>query len=170
MEPPFFPVPFGVMKAEFDFVVADPKKRSIGSVEVIPIRSSHPNGGYGFKFIEEGKTFVFIPDNELDFQHKGGLTKEAYVEFSKGADLLMHDAQYTDEEYPSTIGWGHTKLSSVIELGVRAGVGRLALFHHDPAHTDDDMDGLVAGCREGIERANSQVECFAAKEDMEITL
>jgi phosphoribosyl 1,2-cyclic phosphodiesterase len=169
MEPPFFPVPFKAMKAEFDFTDADPKTTSIGSAEIIPIRLSHPGGGYGFKLVEGNRAFVFLPDNELDLAYEHGMTKEEYVDFCKGAALLMHDAQYTDNEYESAkVGWGHTKLSSAVELGIRAEVQRLGLFHHDPDHTDDDIDGFVAVCREQIARAGSQVECFGTKEGMEI--
>ena len=169
MGPPFFPVPLEAMKAEFDFTDADPKRTSIGSAEIIPIRLNHPNGGHGFKLIEDNKAFVFLPDNELDLAYEHRMTKEAYVDFCRRAALLIHDAQYTDDEYESTkVGWGHTKLSSAVELGIRAEVQRLGLFHHDPDHTDDDIDGFVALCREQIAQAGSKVECFGTKEGMEI--
>lgn len=166
MEPPYFPVPFGAMKAEFDFTAGDPKKRSISSAEIIPIRLNHPNGGYGFKIIEAGRAFVFLSDNELDFEHEGGVSREEYIDFCKSASLLLHDAQYTDEEYSSKKGWGHTKLSSVTELSIQAEVERFGLFHHDPERTDDHMDALVALCQERITQANGKIECFGVKEGM----
>jgi phosphoribosyl 1,2-cyclic phosphodiesterase len=171
MEPPFFPVPFRVMKAQFDFTAADPEKTTVGSAQVIPIRLNHPNGGYGFKIVEEGRAFVFLPDNELDFDHKRRMTSDDYVNFCRGATLLMHDAQYTDEEYESArVSWGHTKLSSAVKLGADAGVGRLGLFHHDPERSDDEMDELVAICREQIAQAGSRLDCFGVQERMEIVL
>ena len=166
MQPPYFPVPFDVMKAKFDFAAGDPKKRSIGSAEIVPIRLSHPNGGYGFKIIEAGRAFVFLSDNELDFEHEGGMTRDEYIDFSKGASLLLHDAQYTDEEYRSKKGWGHTKLSSAIELSIKAEVERFGLLHHDPERTDDHMDALVALSQERITQANRKIECFGVKEGM----
>jgi phosphoribosyl 1,2-cyclic phosphodiesterase len=170
MEAPYFPVPFEAMKAEFDFTTEDPKRQTVGSAEIVPIRLNHPNGGYGFKIIEEGNAFVFLPDNELDFEHKGGMTKDEYVDFCRGARLLMHDAQYTDEEYRSTRGWGHSRFSSVTELSIKAGVQRFGLFHHDPEHTDDDIDGFVTLCQEKVSQANSEVECFGVKEGLEMTV
>jgi phosphoribosyl 1,2-cyclic phosphodiesterase len=171
MGPPFFPVPFKAMKAKFLFTDADPRRTSIGSAQIIPVRLNHPGGGYGFKLIEGNKAFVFLPDNELDLAYEHGRTKKEYVDFCRGAALLMHDAQYTDDEYESTkVGWGHTKLSSAVELGIRAEVQRLGLFHHDPNHTDEDMDRFVDLCREQIAQAGSKVECFGSKEDMEIIL
>jgi phosphoribosyl 1,2-cyclic phosphodiesterase len=168
MKPPYFPVPFDVMNAEFDFTHGDPKRRVISSAEIIPIRLSHPNGGYGFKIIEYGRAFVFLTDNELDFKHEGGLAKEEYINFCMDADLLIHDAQYTEEEYRATKGWGHTTFSSAIELSIKAGVKRFGLFHHDPEHTDDDIDGFVALCQKKIAQANSRIECFGVREEMEI--
>ena len=71
----------------------------IGPVHVTPILLSHPNQGIGYKFVEEKKSFVFLTDNELAFKHPGGLDFSAYVEFANEADLLIHDAEYTREEY-----------------------------------------------------------------------
>jgi phosphoribosyl 1,2-cyclic phosphodiesterase len=171
MEPPFFPVPFEAMRAEFDFSPGDPKRMVIGSANIIPIRLNHPGGGYGFKIVEDDRAFVFLPDNELDLKYEHGMTKQGYGDFCRGADLLMHDAQYTDEEYESAkVGWGHTKLSSVVKLGVEAGVGRLGLFHHDPGRTDDEMDGCVAWCRERVVQTDSGVDCFGVQEGMGIAL
>lgn len=170
MQPPYFPVKFEVMKAEFDFTHGDPPRRYIGSVEIIPIRLNHPDGGYGFKFIEEGKTFVFLTDNELDFQHEGGMTVDDYIDFSKDADLLIHDAQYTDDEYKFTKGWGHTTFISATNFSIKANVKRFGIFHHDPDHTDDDMDKFVIPCQKKIMQANSKIECFGIKEEMEIEI
>jgi phosphoribosyl 1,2-cyclic phosphodiesterase len=168
MEAPYFPVPFDAMNAEFDFTSGNPDGIYIGSAEIIPIPLSHPNGGRGFKIIEEGRTFVFLTDNELDFKHESGMTQDEYISFSKGANLLIHDAQYTEEEYRSTKGWGHTTFSSATELSIKADVKRFGLFHHDPEHTDDDMDEFVASCQRKITQANSKVECFGVREGMEI--
>ena len=170
MEPPFFPVPFGMLKAQFDFTFGNPLERVIGSARVIPIPLNHPNGGYGFKIIESDKVFVFLPDNELDFVHGENMTKEVYVDYCKDATLLIHDTQYSDKEYETTRGWGHTKLSSIIELGVKAGIQQLGLFHHDPDRTDEQMDGFVTSARAKIAQAKSEVDCFGVKEKMEIVL
>lgn len=168
MEPPYFPVPFGTLKAEFDFTFGTPPERTVGSAKIMPIPLNHPNGGYGFKIIEAGKTFIFLPDNELDFAHSDNMTKDTYVDYCKAATLLIHDTQYTDEEYETTRGWGHTKLSSIIELGVKAGVQQLGLFHHDPNRADDQMDAFVASAQAKIAQTKSPMACFGVKEGMEI--
>ncbi len=175
MEAPYFPVDLGEMKATFnrgchcDRLVCDHMlpgvHRSVGC-HSIPL--NHPNGGFGFKFIEKGKTFVFLTDNEIRFRHEGGLSRDEYVNACRGADLLFHDAQYTEEEYHKTTGWGHSTYMDAVDLAIDSGAKRLGLFHHDPDRTDDDLDRHVAWCRERIAKAGSAVECFACADGMEI--
>ena len=99
MGAPFFPVPFGAMKARFDFAAATSKRSRIGAAEIELIPLSHPGGGYGLKLIDHGRGFVFLTDNELGYAHEGGLSEEDYVRFCESSDLLIHDAQYTEQEY-----------------------------------------------------------------------
>ena len=174
MEAPYFPIDFNLLKAKFDFRCERPNMEPgncrLDELEVCPVLLNHPNGGYGYKFTERGKALVFLTDNELSFQHQGGLNREQYAEFCRGVDLLFHDAQYTDEEYRITRGWGHSTYSDTTDLAIEAGVKCLGLFHHDPDHTDDDLDRQVEFCQERIRLAGSAVECFAAAEGMVIEL
>jgi phosphoribosyl 1,2-cyclic phosphodiesterase len=174
MKAPFFPVDFKFLRAQFDFRCerphGEPGHCRLDGLEVCPVALSHPNGGYGYKFMEQGKTFVYLTDNELRFQHEGGLNREQYVEFCRGADLLFHDAQYTEEEYELTRGWGHSTFADATDLAIEAGVNRLGLFHHDPNRTDDDLDRQVEFCRERIRLAGSAMECLATAEGMLIEL
>ena len=170
MEPPYFPVDFNRIQATLDFSAGDQEKREIGMAEILPVPLSHPNGGYGFKVVEAGKSFVFIPDNELDVRIADGLTIQGYVNFCTDADLTFHDSQYTDEEYELKRGWGHSQISSVLELGKRAGIKKLALFHHDPQRSDEELDNLVAYCRNNLKESGKAVNCFGAMEGMEIDI
>jgi phosphoribosyl 1,2-cyclic phosphodiesterase len=168
MEPPFFPVAFSNLNANFNFRCEYLKKESgycpLGSLQCHAFPLNHPNGGYGFKYVEHGKTFIFLTDNELGFQHRGGLTRARYIELCRGADLLLHDAQYTDEEYQRTRGWGHSTYRDATDLAIDAGVKRLGLFHHDPDRSDDELDRQSDLCRQHIQEAGSPVECFACSE------
>ena len=170
MTAPYFPVDFSVMKASFSFGYECPDMGSVGLIDFIPIPLSHPNGGYGFRFVKQGRNFVFLTDNELDFQHSGGRTRKEYVDFCRNADLLVHDAQYTDEEYRSTRGWGHTTYASATRLAIDARVKKFVLFHHDPDRTDDDLDRQVKYCQDIIGKVGASTECLAASEGMEIIL
>ncbi len=174
MEAPYFPVDFNLLRAKFDFQCQRPNMEPgnchLDGLEVCPVPLSHPNGGYGYKFIEGDKTLVFLTDNELDFPHEGGLSRGQYIEFCRGADLLLHDAQFTEEEYKFTRGWGHSTIGQATDLAIEASVKSLGLFHHDPDHTDDEISRQVEFCRERIHRKASTVECFATAEGMEIDL
>lgn len=174
MEAPYFPVDFNLLKAKFDFHCQRPKMEPghchLDGLEVCPVALNHPNGGYGYKFMEGDKTFVFLTDNELGFQHQGGLSRGQYVEICRGADLLLHDAQFTEEEYQSTRGWGHSTMDQATDLAIEANVKSFGLFHHDPDHSDDDISRQVEFCQERIHRKASTVECFATAEGMEIEL
>ena len=170
MQAPYFPVDFNVLKARFDFRCErphmEPGNCRLDGMEISPVALNHPNGGYGYKFIEGGKSFVFLTDNELRFRHAGGLSRGEYVEFCRGADLLFHDAQYTEEEYKQTRGWGHSTFADAADLAMEAGVKTLGFVHHDPNRTDDDLEKLDTLCRERIRLAGSTVECLAVAEGM----
>ncbi|UCF95445.1 MAG: MBL fold metallo-hydrolase, partial [Desulfobacterales bacterium] len=170
MAPPNFPVRFADLKARLSYEKACPAEFSIGSIAVIPIPLSHPNGGSGYKFIEDGKSFVFLTDNELGFVHPGGLGYKDYVEFSRGADLLLHDAEYTPKEYKRFIEWGHSAYTDVLNLAHAARVKRLGLFHLNQERTDRGMDRIVAMCQKRIAQKNLGLECFAVASDMTFEL
>jgi phosphoribosyl 1,2-cyclic phosphodiesterase len=171
MDPPYFPVEFSKLKAGFDFDASEGAEMRIGGATVVPLPLSHPNGGYGYKLTEAGRSFVFLTDNEPGWGHPGGLRQEDYVEAARGAELLIHDAQYSDEEYEGgTRGWGHCTYARAAELAVAAGVRRFGTFHHDPDHDDREVDRGVRRCRAVIRERRAQVSCFGAAEGMRLTV
>ena len=166
MAPPNFPVKYRDIKARMLYEDACPAEFEIGSVTVVPIALSHPNGGSGYKFIEDGKTFVFLTDNELGMIHPGGRPYADYVNFSKGADLLVHDAEYTPEEYERFLEWGHSVYFDALRLAQEAEVSALGLFHLNQERADQDMDDIVAACRTHIAEHGFGFECTAVAADM----
>jgi ribonuclease BN (tRNA processing enzyme) len=158
------------MKAEFDFAVATADLRHIGEAEIELVRLNHPGGGYGLKLIDGDRVLVFLTDNELGYAHKGGLSEQDYIDFSAGCDLLIHDAQYTEQEYQIKAGWGHSTFTSATQLAILAGVKKLGLCHHDLYHNDDDIDNFVDICRTQNSQADSAVDCFGLCEGMEISV
>ena len=125
MSPPNFPVNYGELKARIAYSDGCPEKFQIDSVTVMPIDISHPGGGKGYKFIEDGRSFVFITDHEIGYTHPGGLPYESYLQFCAGADLLVHDAEFTGEEYARHRSWGHSSYLDALNLAVEAGVRQL---------------------------------------------
>ncbi len=170
MAPPNFPVRYSDIKAQIIYLESKSTEFEIGSVTVTPIPISHPNNGSGYKFTEDGKSFVFLTDNELGFVHHGGRLYKDYLEFSEGVDLLFHDAEYTPEEYKSTIEWGHSIYSDALALALEAKVGQLGLFHLNQVRTDEQMDQIVEICRKAIAEKGKELECFAVASDMTFDL
>ena len=170
MTPPSFPVRYSKISAKMEYVGASVSSFEIGSVTITPIPISHPDKGSGYKFTEDGKSFVFLTDNELGFIHPGGLTYKDYMEFSAGADLLIHDAEYLPEEYPSKIEWGHSVFTETLDLAIEAGVKQFGLFHLNQERTDQQVDEMVESCRRTIAARSHNLECFAVGCDMTFTL
>ncbi len=170
MAAPNFPVDFADIQAQIAWENTCDDIFQIDSITVEPIPLSHPNEGRGYKFSEGDKKFVFLTDNELAFRHPGGLAFLDYVKFVRGADLLIHDAEYTRKEYLTKKAWGHSRYLDALRLALRAGVKRLGLFHHNQERTDEGIDRIVDECRRLIKNENSALDCFAVAEGMEISL
>lgn len=170
LEAPYFPVDFEQLKAQFNFGCSGPGCGSCHQIKIETIPLSHPNGGFGFRFTENGRKFVFLTDNELGFQHPGGKLPYEYVDFCKDADLLFHDAQYTDAEYTKTKTWGHSTYAHALKLALDSRVKRLGLFHHDPDRSDAELDQIVIELQQAAVKANSNLEVFAVYEGMQIEL
>lgn len=167
MEAPRFPVDMSMLKAELRFQARCASAFRIGSLDILPVRLSHPNQGLGFKFSEAGKTFVFLTDNELRHAHPGGLRFSDYADFCSGADVLFHDAEFTEPEYGKTKGWGHSTWNQALELALAAGVKKFGLFHHNHDRDDAGVDALVADCRRA---AGSRLECFGVTQETVLEL
>jgi ribonuclease BN (tRNA processing enzyme) len=133
----------------------------VGSVQVEFIQLSHPNLGMGYRFTENGRSFVFLTDNELGHRHRGGKSFGQYADFAQGADLFFHDAEYTPEEYLLTKSWGHSTYTEALELALTAKVKSFGLFHHNQDRTDKDLNGLVRKCRKVIKERGAATTCFA---------
>ncbi|MHB8908965.1 MAG: MBL fold metallo-hydrolase [Syntrophales bacterium] len=168
MAPPNFPVRFEEITAKISYQKTCQDAFVIGGLSITPIAISHPNRGMGYRFEEEGKSFVFLTDNELTYRHPGGMAYEDYCSFAKGADLMIHDAEYRPEDYLLTRTWGHSVYTDAVQLALDAGVARLGLFHHNQERTDRDLDEMVEESRRIA--AGRSLQCFAMSQDMEIAL
>ncbi|MBN1364827.1 MAG: MBL fold metallo-hydrolase [Syntrophaceae bacterium] len=170
MATPNFPIKFEYIRAKISYEENFFDTYKLGSLTITPIALSHPNRGTGYKFEEDGKCFVFLTDNELGFKHEGCLDFQDYLEFSKGADLLFHDAEYKEEEYKRTRGWGHSFYKDALRLALDAGVKQLGLFHHNSERIDSEIDEIVSDCRKIIKKTDKKLECFAVGQSMEFKL
>ena len=171
MSAPNFPVNFDSIRAKISYHEFCFKPHyKLGSMVITPIALSHPNQGTGYKFEEDGKTFVFLTDNELSYRHKGGLDFKKYLEFCRGADLLFHDAEYKEEEYKKTRGWGHSLYKDALNLAMEAGVKKLGLFHHNQERIDTEVDAIVDDCQKTIKSNGKKMKCVAVGQSMKFKL
>ena len=161
MTPPNFPLRLKDTHAQMSYHTNGRGPFKLGSLTVTPVMLSHSNPAHGYKFVEAGRSFVFITDNELRYRHPEGGTFDDYVAFCAGADLLVHDAHFTPTEYERTRTWGHSTYQDAVDLALRADVKALGLFHHHPDHADDEVDRILATCRETLAREKAEIECFA---------
>lgn len=131
---------------------------------------NHPGGCYGYRLDCGGRSFVFMPDNEIDPPYEKTITWEKLVAFCKGADVLVHDAQFLPDDMPAKRGWGHSLVQQACDLAAAADVKRLLLFHHDPDRDDCAVDIIQSQAREHLRAKKAATSCDAAAEGMSITL
>jgi len=142
----------------------------IDDIKVTTHYLNHPALTLGYRLEADGATIVYCCDHEPHSRKladgRGEIVGQdlLHAEFISGADLLIHDAQYTAAEYPSKIGWGHSPAEYAVKLGQHAHVKRLALTHHDPLRNDDALDSVLAGIKDGLQTAASSLQVFAAVE------
>jgi len=162
MENPNFPVPLSVMQGIAsweDFDVG----QNFHPYEGVTLRTAplnHPNGACGYRVEAGGVAVCHITDTE----HRPGEMDENVLALMQGADLAIYDSTYADAEYPGRVGWGHSTWQEGVRLARFAGAKRLAIFHHDPDHTDDIMAAIET------EAAQSWDGTLVARDGMELTL
>ncbi|MGW8266158.1 MAG: MBL fold metallo-hydrolase [Longimicrobiales bacterium] len=172
MRPEFFPIPFDVFEASLRYEHLTEEDREIGDLRIRSMRMRHSSHTVGYRAEAFGKAVVFIPDNELIggvFQTSPGWTNELQA-FAGGADLLLHDAMFTEEEYPAREGWGHSTFTQTLALAERAGVKRVGFFHHAPGRSDTELDAILAKTRRSVADRGLTIEVEAASEGTVILL
>ena len=143
MRPPYFPVDTHVLRSRKQHMMAAGQRFRLWDVEITALSLNHPQGCLGFRFEASTGVFVYASDHE----HGNARYDAAVRDLARGADLLVYDAQYTPEEYPSRRGWGHSTWAEGVSVARDTGARRLMLFHHDPGHSDTFLDGVLAQAR-----------------------
>jgi CheY-like chemotaxis protein len=168
----YFPVPLGELAATIRYHELTEGAFDLDGVRVTTRYLNHPAPSLGYRLESNGVVVVYATDHEPHSRHHPGATGEAapvhredarHIEFLAGADLVIHDATYTLEEYPARLSWGHTPAEWAVDFAVAAHARRLALFHHEPSRSDRAIDQLLATCRQRLP-ARDAPEIFAAAE------
>jgi phosphoribosyl 1,2-cyclic phosphodiesterase len=159
---PMFPVPLETMQAKLrfeDFKAGDQFKLYPDvNIRTAPLR--HPNGATGYRIEHDGKSACYITDTE----HVPGEPDQNILGLIEGSDLVIYDSTYTEEEFLTKVGWGHSTWNEGLALCQAANVKRFAIFHHEPDHDDDFVDGIEAEAQATWEHS------FAAREGMVVSL
>jgi phosphoribosyl 1,2-cyclic phosphodiesterase len=143
LSPPLFPVHLSDIPARLTFSDAPEGEWEIDGVRIHSSPVSHPGPTIAYRLSDGGPSLAYIPDHEPAIGVDLATLSPDWIsgfELAANADVLLHDAQYTEEEYEERIGWGHSSVAHAVEFARRTHVGRLILFHHDPLHTDAVLD------------------------------
>jgi phosphoribosyl 1,2-cyclic phosphodiesterase len=174
MDANYFPVDLTDMMAQLEFIELDGPVE-IGDAKVSHMYLNHPGLAVGLRIDAEGKSVVYATDHEPycrlsgDNAHNRKLDREM-DDFAAGADIYIREAQYTEEEYPSKRGWGHSTWTDALESAHYAKVRRLCLYHHDPMHDDEAIDRILASCHAYMRERGMKFECMAAADNLQLTL
>lgn len=190
MKAPYFPVEVETWLADISYHTPGSKPFEIGPAKMQSFPVHHPGITLGYRLEAKGKRIVYAPDNELSFisqsidDRKAEFDEEEKalleamkveqrlkgIEFMEKADMLIHDAQYTPDDYKRKRGWGHSCYTDTITSAIEAGVGALYLFSHDPNYNDKMLDGIAGLANDLVAEHGAELECHLARENMTIAL
>jgi phosphoribosyl 1,2-cyclic phosphodiesterase len=160
MANPYFPVDMSKLPCSREYVDLVEGTFTVADTRILVLPLNHPQGCVGYRIMQNGKVLAYCTDVEhgLDWSDKNIRT------LAKDADFLIVDSQYTPDELPDHVGWGHSSWKQAIETGIDAGVKRIALYHHDPYHEDSDLEQILREAR------TMYPNVILAQEGLEITL
>jgi phosphoribosyl 1,2-cyclic phosphodiesterase len=150
LSPPLFPVRLRDVAARVELHDVPSGDFRLGQLTICAQSVIHPGPTLGFRLSDGSATISYMPDHEPALGTNGFPDESEWTsghDLARGADLLIHDAQYTTDEYAQRQGWGHSRVSDAVNLAAQAGAHRLVTFHHDPAHHDDALDAMLADAR-----------------------
>jgi len=184
----YFPIQLNELKATISFRKIGEEEFTVFGANVKTIYVNHPTFALGYRINYGNRSIVYISDNEpfdrkvaqtmrnVDkfiiekYSRSKGDPNKCIFDFVKSADLLIHDATYTPEEYVDKVGWGHSHYLFTLKVAAEGKVKKLVLFHHDPGHSDEKIDDILKMCKKEIRNRGYKFECIAAAEGMELEI
>jgi len=188
MEYTYFPVTLGDLAAEIQYHELLEETFTVGSARITTHYLNHTALCMGYRIEADGRSVVYVSDHEpyglalfgadppperIGRGLRDGVVHAGdrrLIEWVADADLVIQDSQYTPEEYPKKIGWGHGSADYVTDVAVLGRAKQLALFHHDPLHDDDSVDAIVDYCRQRVAECQAKLHVFGAAEGQELEL
>ena len=171
MDGAHFPITPDQVPSNFNFVAENPLdflENNGFQLEMVPM--NHPGKAFGYKITIDDKIICYFTDNEIDPPYEKSIELNELTNQCRNADILIHDAQYTEDDMPLKHGWGHSLISQVTELGKSAEVKNLVYYHHDPERTDDLLDKELEKAAKTLKENGSSVQPYFAYEGLKLTL
>ena len=178
MDYEYFPVSMSALTADIRIHEMSEENIHLGPIMIDwEEQVFHPGGSVRYRFSAYGKKVVYATDVELDLifgrdnrtEEKEAAARE-YLRFIHGVDLLIADGMFSEEEYPGKAGWGHASIPAVIEAAAKAEVKQLAVFHHDPQHSDKNLDELWVKYRSRYLLGPHKMDLFWAREGLTLAI
>jgi phosphoribosyl 1,2-cyclic phosphodiesterase len=149
--PPLFPIHIDEIPSKLTFHDVRTTDWELGTARIRAEHVTHPGPTVGYRIEENGGSMTYISDHEpalgTDMEHASPEWISGY-DLARGVDVLFHDAQYTEDEYPHRVGWGHSSIAHTVTFALIAKVRRLMMFHHDPLHSDAQLETMLVRARE----------------------
>ena len=165
MDDPFFPVNLDALPAKLDIkAIQSAEERRVGPFHVRTVELFHPAPTLAYRVDADGRSLVYATDTEDPFSGK----EDPVIALAQGVDLLIHDAQYQESDYKK--GWGHSTVSSAVDVAIRANAKRLALYHHDPDRSDDALDEEARAAQQLARDRGAALEVLVAYEGLELAI
>jgi len=160
MANPYFPMNMSKLPCSREYVDLVEETFTVADTRILVLPLYHPQGCVGYRIMQDSKVISYCTDVEhgVDWSDKNVVT------LAKNADFFIVDSQYTPEELPGHVGWGHSSWKQAVESGIEAGVKQIALFHHDPYHEDGDVEKIL----NDAQKLHPNV--IAAREGLEVTV
>lgn len=168
LRPPFFPVDVKGLLGEIRFHDVDNVDFELDGAKVLARRVPHVGTTNGYRVELGGATVAYLSDHQMPYDGSHVVTDDVLA-LCDGVDLVIHDAQYTRAEFTEKYHWGHCTVDFAVHVAHEAGARRLALFHHDPGHMDDDVDRMLQAARDLAARTNVE-EVLAGYEGLSLSL
>ncbi len=173
MDNAYFPITIKEFAAKLTFRDLGEETLTFDDLQVKTILLNHPGRCLGFRVDYKNKSFCYITDNELYLKNSpqyDPFEEDRLVNFIQGAEIVVIDSTYTDEEYKGKIGWGHSCISRVVEVADKAKVKKLCLYHHDPDQFDKEIHLKLKTAKELLKKLGSKTRCIAPRENDQICI
>jgi phosphoribosyl 1,2-cyclic phosphodiesterase len=177
-----FPVELDRVKAKIKFIDVLPEKTLLfNDIKIEPFLTNHSSPTLSYKITNGNTCIVYMTDNELEIDAESNerlfrnsdifyTQNRSFIEFCKGCDYLIHDSMYSSELYPRKKGWGHSCNSALVLLGILSEIKNLVLFHYNPDDNDNKIDEMLICTQKMISAQNSNMNCIASEDGLEIII